>query len=133
MRSRKYRFPLVVLLTLLVANASAGEPRHVTFSELVASPRQFDGRRVSVTGYYAADIEGSDLFANAAAAKTGLGDFIWVEFRRDARITSIANGPARLVGTFHYNPEGSKHHAGYGTWGISSMALLDTTSFETLK
>ncbi len=98
MRSRKYGFPLAVFLTVLVANASAGEPRHITFSELVASPRQFDGRRVSVQDITKPTMKAAICLLTQPRRRPDSATLSGSSSGRGSGITSITNGRARLVG-----------------------------------
>ena len=130
---RRRRLALLLSLFLLASSASA-TPLEVTVAQLFAKPRQFDGRRVAVTGYYYADSETSSLYVSAAAKKSLNEPSIWVQFRGTPDVTSIAGRYARLVGTFHHKPTADpKRMNGYGTWGLSSAALLDTTPFRALR
>jgi hypothetical protein len=61
---------LVLTFTWQFASATAGEPISVTVKQLLSSPTEFDGKQVSVIGYYVNSFEtGSHLFANAKTSK----------------------------------------------------------------
>src|SRR5437764_8742133 len=67
-------------LAILLITAIAASAQTLTVDELLQSQRQFEGRRVSVRGYYDSDWEGHTVWADQAAAKRA--DFsraIWVD------------------------------------------------------
>ena len=58
------RLPLLSLLLALTSAAATSEPLAVTVDQLVATPEQFNGKRVSVTGYFDTTVHhGCDLRA----------------------------------------------------------------------
>src|SRR5260370_12030019 len=58
------RLPLRPLLLALPSAAASSEPLDVTVDQLVATPEQFNGKRVSVTGYFDTTVHhGCDLRA----------------------------------------------------------------------
>jgi hypothetical protein len=62
---------LVLTVTWQFASATAAEPVSVTVKQLLSSPKELDGKQVSVIGYYVNSFEsGSHLFANAKTSKT---------------------------------------------------------------
>ena len=128
----KLRAWTLFLMLLSVCTATA---RDFTVGELLATPRQFNGKRVAVTGYYVAANEESSLFTTRAAAKQAdLSRSIWVEFRGTPDVTSVASHYARLVGTFHYRHiKDPAMPRGYGHFGVSETALLDVASFVPLR
>jgi hypothetical protein len=74
------RIVLALALTLAsqLASATATEPTSVSVIQLLRSPRAFDGKRVSVIGYYVNE-SGSHLFANAKASESLNSANIWVD------------------------------------------------------
>ena len=70
-------------LAILLITGVAASAQTLTVDELLQSQRQFEGRRVSVTGYYRCDWDGhtpiTTLFADRAAAEHfDLSRAIWV-------------------------------------------------------
>jgi hypothetical protein len=123
-------FTLILLLSLCTVTA-----RDLTVGELLARPRHYNGKRVSVIGYYRAGTEESCLFSSREAAKRfELAHSVWVEFRGTPDLTAIADCTARVVGKFHFNPAVS---AGilrtFGHNNLWSVALLDVTEFRPLR
>jgi hypothetical protein len=58
------RLLLLSLLLALTSAAATAKPRDVTVDQLVATPEQFNGKRVSVTGYFDTTVHhGCDLRA----------------------------------------------------------------------
>jgi hypothetical protein len=124
----------LLLVAALAESLSAATSPDLTVAQLLASPRKFDGQRVSVTGYYYGDTETTCLYATPDGAKRGIANSIWVEFRGTPDVSAIAGRHARLVGTFHYDPTARPERMrGYGSMGLWSVALLDTTSFQPLR
>ena len=135
MRPRTHRVHSPVLLLLLLASTAAAAPPELTVSQLLTRPRQFNGRRVAVTGYYYADFETSCVSSSVAAAKhPDLATSVWVEFHGAPDLTRMAGRHVRFVGTFHLTSQAkTKEMRGYGSYGIWEAALLDTTSFTALR
>jgi hypothetical protein len=121
-------------LTLVVSVCTAAA-RDIPLADILARPREFNGKRVAVTGYYVAGTETSCFFTTRDAAKRfDVTRSVWVEFHTPSILDSIAGRHARLVGTFHYSP---KITAGvlreYGHNNLWSLALLDVTAFHPLR
>jgi hypothetical protein len=135
MTQRRHRGPFLLLLLLLLASTTSAAPHKVTVTQLLANPHDFNGRRVSVTGYYYADIETSCLCSSTSAARhINAESSIWVEFRGTPDLTRMAGHYVRFVGTFHVRSQANtKQMRGYGSYGIWPAALLDTTSFTVLR
>ena len=56
------RLPLLLLLLANTLAAATSKPLHVTVDQLIAAPKQFNGKRVSVTGYFDTTVHhGCDL------------------------------------------------------------------------
>ena len=139
-----------MVLVLLAFSSVAG--KDLTVAQVLAHPRDFAGKRISVTGFYVAANEESNLYITPEAAKRGdIDRSIWVElppwpmdsnraieFRRALKRyrENYRNGLAghiRLVGRFRYNPDShGKPFRGYGQWGLSPTQL-DVTSFASLR
>ncbi len=119
----------------LLSSVASAAPPAVALIDLLSHPQRYDGRRVSVTGYYYTDSETSCLYVDRAASKQGGVDrSIWVEYRGVPDVTAIDHRQARLVGTFHYRPKARPDDMrGYGSWGVWTAALQDTTSFERAR
>jgi|GEM_PF-3812268 len=114
-------FYLSVLAILLFATVTA-TAQTLTVDELLQSPRQFEGRRVSVSGYYASDWEGHVLFADLAAAKRGdLSRSIWI--KADPYVESPLR-KAHIIGVFSFH---SRPDTGYGDLGMYPAALSNCT------
>jgi hypothetical protein len=73
---------IAITLTCEPWKATAEEPTRVTAKQLLAMPREFNGKRVSVVGYFLDSFEGgSCLFADAKASKNSKSRFesIWID------------------------------------------------------
>jgi len=89
-------------LVLFVWTAAA---RDIPLADILGRPREFNGKRVAVIGYYVAGTETSCLFTTRDAAKRfDITRSVWVEFHTPPVLDFIAGRQARLVGTFHYDP-----------------------------
>ena len=77
---------LIAAIVLALASepwmATAQEPAWVTAKQLLATPQEFDGKRISVLGYYVDNFDdGSRLFAGRKPAKSSKGSRknIWID------------------------------------------------------
>jgi hypothetical protein len=118
--ARSSRYCVFVLATLLAATVAASA-QELTVMELLQNPRQFEGRRVTVRGYYYGDFEGHGLFADRKAAKEyDTKKAIWVS--ADPNVESpICKGT--VIGVFSY----SRPNWGYGMFGLYSAAVVNAT------
>jgi hypothetical protein len=120
---RVSRFRLLVFAILSVA-ASA---QAVTVDELLQSPRQFEGRRVSVSGYYYSNWEGHALYADLKAAKNNdLSRSIWIS--ADPNVESPLR-KAYIIGVFFHGsgPRKGELIRGYGFFGLWRSQLINCT------
>jgi hypothetical protein len=129
-------FVAVALLTACARNepkrASAEE---VTVAQVLASPRQFNGKRISLVGYYVVANEESCLFRTQRAAKREEAEqCIWIDFPDKSDLTSIADRMSRIVGTFRYIPGRRRHEKGTEEWSLVWPYLLeDVLSFHPVR
>jgi hypothetical protein len=131
--------PLIILLVLRCAVAAGNIP----LSKVLARPRDFDGKRIAVTGYYFASTETSCLFTTREAARRSDRSLsAWVEFRNPrAAPDYIAVPKARLVGVFHYQPrpilDGNvpyeRRFRGFGCYKMYAFEIADVSSFHALS
>jgi len=115
-------------LTILLITAVAASAQELTVMELLQSPRQFEGRRVTVRGYYFSDWEGHEVFADLEAAKRH--DFsrsIWISSAH-ANIESPLR-KAQISGVFFYSRyyRPNRIFSGYGHFGMFPAALDNCT------
>jgi hypothetical protein len=91
---------------LILLAFSAATAKDVTVAQVLAHPREFAGKRVSVTGFYVAANEESNLFTTREAAKRGnIERSIWVELHGASNFRPAVNRYVRFIGTFHYRSE----------------------------
>src|SRR4051794_12769916 len=115
----------LLLAILLTAAAAAASAQQLTVMRLLQSPRQFEGRRVSVSGYYYGDSEGQILYADAEAAKRGdLKRSVYVAVLPP--IYSMRARKAFVIGVFFHDSH-PKPMEGYGTFGLFSSQLINCT------
>jgi hypothetical protein len=114
-------------LTILLITAVAASAQTLTVMELLQSPRQFDGRRVTVSGYYFSDWEGHELYADLEAAKRNdWSRSIWIS--ADPNVESPLRR-AQISGVFFYsqNYRPKQIFSGYGYMGMWSSKLVNCT------
>jgi hypothetical protein len=110
-----------VLAILLLGLSEAVAQAQITVTQLLQSPRQFVGQRVTVSGYYYGDAEGQIIYADRAAAKRGDIDrsisvaVLPPVYCREPR-------PAFVTGIFFSDPH-HKLNEGFGTFGLFSSEL----------
>ena|SRR5437867_11029298 len=123
----------IYIATLLVFATGAVTAADFTVAQVLAHPDRFNGKRISVTGYYVAGNEESCLYPSAEARDHGqITQSIWVEFRGTSELGPVTHHYARFVGTFHHRHL-KRPIDGYGQWGLSPSALLDVTSFRRVR
>jgi hypothetical protein len=120
---RLAQFCLLMLAILLFAVAASGQT--LTVDELLQNPRQFEGRRVSVSGYYYGDAEAQILYADREAAKRGdTKRRIYVAVLPP--VFSRSPRKAYVIGVFFHDAH-AKPMEGYGTFGLFSSELVNCT------
>ena len=115
-------------LTILLLSVVAASAQTLTVDQLLQSPRQFEGRRVTVSGYYFSDWEGHEIYADLDAAKRrDWSRSIWVSSAH-ANIESPFR-TAQISGVFfysrHYRP--NRIFSGYGLFGGFPAQLVNCT------
>ena len=98
--------------------------------QLRQNPRQYAGRRVTVSGYYYSDFEGHAIFADRKAAEhydSRRG--VWVA--ADPNVESSVC-KAQVIGVFIYSSTALRHGrgifiGGYGPFGSWPVALVNAT------
>ena len=116
------------ILTILLITAATATAQELTVMELLQSPRQFEGRRVTVSGYYFSDWEGHELYADLRAAKAhDWTRSIWI-MSAHANIESPIR-KARISGVFFYSRyyRPNSIFSGYGYMGMFPAALDNCT------
>jgi hypothetical protein len=114
-----------LLFAILWATAMTASAQELTVTQLLQSPRQFEGRRVSVSGYYYGDSEVQILYADVEAAKRG-------DLKRSVYVAALppvySMHPRRafVIGVFFHDPH-AKRMEGYGTFGLFSSQLINCT------
>jgi hypothetical protein len=110
-----------VLTFLLLGLSEAVVQAQMPVTQLLQSPRQFVGQRVTVSGYYYGDAEGQIIYADRAAATRGDIDrsisvaVLPPVYCREPR-------PAFVTGIFFSDPH-HKLNEGFGTFGLFSSEL----------
>jgi hypothetical protein len=114
-------------LTILLITSVAASGQTLTVMELLQSPRQFEGRRVSVSGYYYSSWEAHMLYADLESAKRqDWTRSIWIE--ADLSVESPLRR-AHIIGVFFYsrNYHPKQILSGFGAFGGWSSALINCT------
>jgi hypothetical protein len=88
---RFYLFSFATLMFLSGASiSSAVPPKEISIIELIAHPKQNEGRRVMLAGFLHLEFEGDALYLHADDFKFGIHkNSIWVDIPEDLRV--IAN------------------------------------------
>jgi hypothetical protein len=119
MASHIVRRAALIAVLMLATGASA---QTLTVMQLLQNPRQFVGRRVTVTGYYAGDWEGHLLYAGSSERDKTMERslFVYAEPRVDSRLRK-----ALVIGVFVYDFRATGHilGGGYGPYGGWKGAL----------
>jgi hypothetical protein len=132
---------LLAVVATLVSCAAESEPRlasakDITVAQVLASPRRFDGKRLSVVGYYFVAYEDSYLFTTRGAAKRKETErCISVDFPDGSDLTCIAGRYARIVGTFHdtRDADSRKKATNQERVLLWPFVLQDVTSFHPMR
>src|SRR5262245_32495502 len=131
------RSAVILLLSLVVHAASA---RDLSIQDVAARPKHFDGRRISVIGYFRAAHEECCLYTSRRAASRvpptadlKSGHIFWIDFVSRANEVVLNNHYGRFTGIFRYRaiPKGEEM-SGFGQWGLFS-SKLDVTSYEPVR
>jgi hypothetical protein len=115
-------------LTILFLTAVVASAQTLTVDQLLQSPRQFEGRRVTVSGYYFSDWEGHELYADLKAAKAhDWSRSIWISSAH-ANIESPIR-KAQISGVFFYSPHyhPKRIFSGYGLFRAFPAQLVNCT------
>jgi hypothetical protein len=125
---------MTLFAVLICTSLSIVRAKDVTVQQLLANPQKYNGKRVSVVGYYILENEESCLFATRETAKRA--DFkwsVWVDFR-GSNIDTWPDQKVRITGTFHHMRNAdSKRLRGYGQWSLFANALQDATTVVPVK
>jgi hypothetical protein len=150
---------LLVTLALATTTASASEarPTRVTLQQLVATPKKFNGRDVSVVGYYDHTQEHSpflarDIRSAHSTEANNIESLIFVALKpsqlKDPAIKAINRGYIRIVGTFEYKSTQGRSlgpdrknsgrfiwqsSLGFGWGGIYSMQMTNIKEFTPVS
>jgi hypothetical protein len=116
-----------LLLAIAVAAPLAASAQELTVMELLQNPRQFEGRRVTVSGYYYSDFEGHGIFADRKAAERyDVDRGIYVIADPNVK-SSVRKG--RVCGVFFYarGHRPKEPSPGFGVFGLWSSELINCT------
>jgi hypothetical protein len=123
--------------------SSAAEPTPVTEKQLLSTPAEFDGKHVSVIGYYTNSFErGSCLFTNRDAAEASAGNHrsIWIDETAFAppppqqgisELCELRNHYVWMVGIFRYRDVRSGR--GFGLRGSWSSEITGIVNFRVAR
>ena len=128
------RTAIVFVLVLFVRAAAA---RDLSVYDVVARAKQFNGKRVSVIGYFVAAHEEICLYPTRKAALRArrgggmdLPHVLWLEFVTRANEAVVNHHYGRFTGRLRYRPiPKDEPMGGFGQWGLFSCQL-DVESYE---
>jgi hypothetical protein len=116
---------LLSLAVLLVAPVVVSA-QTLSVDELLQSPRQFEGRRVSVRGFYYSDSEGHMLYADRDAVRRhDTKRSIWIE--ADPPVYNLSYRDAHIIGVFFHDSHAKPPLDGYGAFGLWTAKLINCT------
>ena len=128
------RSALILLLSLIVHAAAA---RDLSIQDLVSRPMHFNGKRVSVIGYFVAAHEECCLYPSRKAAHSARHDIahvLWIEFVSRANEAVVNRHYGRFTGIYRYRPvpKDREMMSGFGQWGLFS-SQLEVTSYDPVR
>ena len=146
---------LLIFYTVAFSTLAASKPVEVTVDQLVRTPKQYNGKRVSVTGYFDTTVHhGCDLRAHKRRPDEGrqyinivVSEGSVPEVKRLTRnFTRVVR--AHIVGTFQYRYVGTVckerpvpgdpnvsivyFQSGFGWMGLWDKQIKDITEFHVL-
>ncbi len=144
-----------ILIATSIANASSGAPLNVSLNELMAHPRSYNGKTVSVTAYFASSCEFCfSIWPDVRTARDLNSFHKRIAIGHAARGVRIAEPPrnfdgyVHVVGTFHYRylwrREYVRHprtdpervvveaNVGYGGMGLDDKEITNIAEFRIL-
>jgi hypothetical protein len=130
------RTALVFVLMLFVRAAAAYD---FSVYDVVAKAKQFNGKRVSVIGYFVAAHEEICLYPTRKAALRArrgggmdLPHVLWLEFVTRANEAAVSDHYGRFTGRLRYRRTSKDEPtSGFGQWGLFSCRL-DVESYEPM-
>jgi hypothetical protein len=100
----------------------------LSVADLLAAPQMYDGRMVTVTGYYVGEREHHAVYASPAEFRT-LSGGVWLEHEATVggskRAARLNRGWVRLTGVFH-----NRRRSGVGHFNAFSASLSGIRDFE---
>jgi hypothetical protein len=104
-------------------------PPHVGFSELLADPLKYDGRRIRLTGFYLLGFEASVLYETEESLRRGrLENGVWVYWPKNDQFAEILfqhkERPVTVYGIVTCRPGGVGHLASFKV-GIDQIDRVD--------
>jgi hypothetical protein len=118
---------IVVAVTVAAANSDSREPQRVSIVALIASPRQYDGLRVSVTGYLNLSYESNAVYLHEE-------DFRYGMTRNAVRVTLEREQAEKFRGFSHkYAIIEGTFAADDSPGGMFSGHIVDVTRMQELQ
>ena len=101
----------------------------VPMDTLLANPKRFDGKRVSVKGYWHIEFEGDCLYTNKEGYKNSdHKNALWVDFRKRREIDSLNDHFVVMDGIFDMRNKGHMDMNGGSITNITKVSLLPQSS-----
>ena len=109
-------------------NSILNKVEYASFAQLLADPKAYDGKRISVAGFYHGEFESFAVYDCREHANFGIMESgIWVDFpdrkEKAGRIQEVNDCYVRVEGIFHYTPKGAGHLGGWAS-EITAITLF---------
>jgi hypothetical protein len=118
-------FLLLLLLCWFVQPAVAAEPLNVSLIQLIANPKEYDGKIVQVIGFVKLEFEGTAVYLHQEDYKHAIGkNALWIDVTDDIRKkqADFDQKYVLLVGTFNAKRTGHM--------GLFSGCIEKISSFQ---
>src|SRR6266481_3107840 len=80
MRMKSCLFAILILFCNALADSSAPQPEDVSMVQLIANPKEHDGKFVRLIGYVNLQFEGNGIFLHSEDCKRGItANGLWLE------------------------------------------------------
>jgi len=116
---------LAVAVLLVFANVAFAEPIDVSLINLIATPKEFDGKLVRVKGFARVEFEGNAIYLHRDDYLQGITkNGLWLDFEESSpkQMARIDKRYVLVEGVFSMNEQG---HFGLWSGSIKKITRLD--------
>ena len=126
---------VAMLVSITGYGSAASEPRNtqeISMIQLIANPDKFDGKSISVTGFFAPNWEGDSLYHDDNAySNSVVSDSIWLDRTEHApefKKEELELKYVKIMGTFHLGDRGRLRGRVGGISDIKMCVLVSDPS-----